>query len=98
MIDNKKIRGWMIRILHRAYPAGLEADTLFRQLHEMGYEVTRKEFDANVQYLIDDGFVQIQKFGGFSFSIAISLKFFITQSISRRKKNGLWRTSMQMKQ
>ncbi len=76
MIDNKKIRGWMIRILHRAYPAGLEADTLFRQLHEMGYEVTRKEFDANVQYLIDDGFVQIQKFGGFSFEDTLNNKIY----------------------
>ena len=76
MTESKKIRGWMIRILHRAYPAGLEAETLFRQLHGMGYEVTRKEFDANIQYLIDDGFMQIQKFGEFSFEETLNNKIY----------------------
>ena len=63
MFNNKKIRGWIVRILCRAYPAGLEADTLFKQLHELGYEITRRDFDANVNYLIEDGFIELRKFG-----------------------------------
>lgn len=75
-MDNKKIRGWMIRILQRAYPIGLEADVLFKQLHELGYEITRKEFEANISYLIDDHFVELQKFGEVSFAETLNNKFY----------------------
>lgn len=75
-MNNKKIRGWMIRILERAYPVGLEADTLFKQLHELGYEITRKEFEANISYLIDREFVEIQKFGELGFEEVLHNQFY----------------------
>jgi len=43
---NKKIRGWMVRILQRAYPAGMEPDTLRRQLNDLGYQVTVNDTNA----------------------------------------------------
>lgn len=66
-MSNKKIRGWIIRILERAYPAGLEGNFIFKQLHELGYTVTRKDFDANMAYIIEDGFVEEKKFGDISY-------------------------------
>lgn len=75
-MNNKKIRGWVIRILERAYPVGLEADTLFKQLHELGYEITRKEFEANVAYLIDAKFIETQKFGELQFEEVLHNQFY----------------------
>lgn len=62
-MNNKKIRGWIIRILSRAYPAGLEGNSIYKQLHDLGYTVTRKDFDANMAYVIEDSFVEERKFG-----------------------------------
>ena len=62
-MNNKKIRGWIIRILERAYPLGLEGQNIHKQLHELGYAMTKKDFDANISYLIEDKFVEIKKFG-----------------------------------
>lgn len=62
-IRNKKIRGWIVRILQRAYPAGMETDTLWRQLTDLGYEVTRGELVASLAYLKEDGFIENPQFG-----------------------------------
>lgn len=64
---NKKVRGWIVRILGRAYPAGLEGDTIYKQLHELGYLVTRKEFDANMAYVMECGLVEVKKFGNLKY-------------------------------
>ncbi|HBB28150.1 MAG TPA: hypothetical protein DC000_02685 [Clostridiales bacterium] len=66
-MDNKKIRGWVVRILHRAYPAGLEGENLRKQLHDLGYTITKKDFDANITYLVEDGFVEKKTFGASDF-------------------------------
>ncbi len=60
---NKKIRGWMVRILQRAYPAGMEPDTLRRQLNDLGYQVTVNDTNAALAYLKEDGFVENPQFG-----------------------------------
>lgn len=62
-VRNKKVRGWVVRILQRAYPAGFEADTLWRQLTDLGYAVTKSELLANLAYLKEDGFVENPQFG-----------------------------------
>lgn len=62
-IRNKKMRGWVVRILQRAYPAGFEIDTLWRQLTDLGYEATRTELQVNLAYLKEDGFVENPQFG-----------------------------------
>lgn len=60
---NKKVRGWVVRILQRAYPAGLETGTLLRQLNDLGYSVTGKDLQATLAYLQEDGFIELQNFG-----------------------------------
>lgn len=75
-MDNKKIRGWVLRILDRAYPAGLEDKTLFKQLHDLGYQITRKDFEANMAYVSEDGFVEIKHFGSCGFEEGLSNKIF----------------------
>ncbi|MFC4805545.1 hypothetical protein ACFO4R_10735, partial [Filifactor villosus] len=49
---------------------------LFKQLHELGYEITKKEFEANISYLVDDHFVELQKFGEASFFETLNNKFY----------------------
>lgn len=60
---NKKIRGWIVRILQRAYPAGLEPETLRKQLNDLGYQVTGRDTMAALAYLKEDGFVENPQFG-----------------------------------
>lgn len=59
---NKKIRGWIVRILQRAYPVGLEPETLRRQLNDLGYSVTGRDVEAALAYLKEDGFVENPRF------------------------------------
>ena len=75
-MDNKKIRGWMVRILQRAYPAGLEGKSLHKQLYELGYKITRKDFDVNLSYLIEDSFIKEDSFGGDIFSDTLQNKIY----------------------
>lgn len=70
-MDNKRIRGWIVRILQRAYPAGIEDTNIYKQLHDLGYEVTRKDFEVNIAYLIEDGFVEEKKFGETGFNAVL---------------------------
>lgn len=60
---NKNIRGWIVRILQRAYPAGLEERSLHKQLSDLGYAVIRRELGANLAYLVEDGFIEERSFG-----------------------------------
>ncbi len=60
---NKSIRGWIVRILQRAYPAGLEDRSLHKQLNDLGYSVTRRELSANLAYLVEDSYIEERKFG-----------------------------------
>ncbi len=60
---NKNIRGWIVRILQRAYPAGLEEKSLHKQLVNLDYAITRRELNANLAYLAEDGFIEKRDFG-----------------------------------
>lgn len=60
---NKNIRGWIVRILQRAYPLGMEDKSLHRQLNGLGYSVTYRELQAHLAYLQEDGFLTKQQFG-----------------------------------
>lgn len=62
-MENKNIRGWIVRILQRAYPAGLEERSLQKQLVALGYPVTKRDLGANLAYLAEDGYVEERKFG-----------------------------------
>lgn len=62
-MENKNIRGWIVRILQRAYPAGLEERSLQKQLVALGYSVTKRDLAANLAYLAEDGYVEERKFG-----------------------------------
>lgn len=73
---NKKIRGWIVRILQRAYPAGFEADTLHKQLTDLGYAVTKNELIANLTYLKEDGFIENPQFGIGSFYDGLNNEFY----------------------
>lgn len=75
-MDNKKIRGWMVRILERAYPAGLEEKSIHKQLHDLGYPITKKDLDANLSYLNEDGFIEVRKFGGNEYDDILSNKIY----------------------
>lgn len=70
---NKKVRGWIVRILERAYPDGLEENTLLKQLNDLGYSVTSRDMRASLTYLKEDGFVDNPKFNGFD---ALSNEFY----------------------
>lgn len=74
--NNKKIRGWIVRILSRAYPAGLEGNSIFKQLHDLGYTVTRKDFDANMAYIVEDGFVEEKMYGDISYEELLNNKIY----------------------
>ena len=73
-MDNKKIRGWILRILYRAYPAGLEKRSILKQLHDLGYAVTKRDFEANMGYLMDDNFIAEKKFGDVVYEELLSNK------------------------
>lgn len=73
-MDNKIIRGWIVRILQRAYPAGMEERSLHKQLHGLGYPVTRTELAANVAYLAEDRFVEAQQYGVAAFDEGLQNK------------------------
>lgn len=73
---NKRVRGWIIRILQRAYPAGLEEETIFKQLHEMGYELTKKELLQHLSYLVEDDFIQLLQFGKTSYQSVLNNKIY----------------------
>lgn len=75
-INNKKIRGWIIRILSRAYPVGLEGKSIYKQLHDLGYTVTRRDFDANMAYVVEDGFVEERQFGKISYEDILQNKVY----------------------
>lgn len=60
---NKNIRGWIVRILQRAYPLGMEDKSLHKQLNGLGYNVTYRELQAHLAYLQEDKFIEKRQFG-----------------------------------
>lgn len=62
-MENKNIRGWIVRILQRAYPAGLEEKSLHKQLRDLGYAITRRELQVSLAYLTEDKYIERRDFG-----------------------------------
>lgn len=87
---NKNIRGWIVRILQRAYPAGLEDKSLHKQLNALGYPVTKIELTANLTYLEEDGFIEEKKFGdefGFDDNLCNKIYKLTTKGIDLAEKS-----------
>lgn len=66
-IDNKKERGWVLRVLDRVYPDGLDVDTLKRQLIDLRFLTSDVDIRGNVAYLIDKGLVKEETVGNANF-------------------------------
>lgn len=62
-MDNKIIRGWIVRILQRAYPFGMEMLTLQKQLSALGYNVLKKELAVQIAYLAEASYIEERDFG-----------------------------------
>lgn len=75
-VNNKKIRGWIVRILIRAYPAGLDGKSIYKQLHDLGYSVSRRDLDANMAYVLEDGFVTERQFGEIGYEELLNNKIY----------------------
>lgn len=73
-IDNKKERGWVLRVLDRVYPDGLDVDTLKRQLIDLRFLTSEVDIRGNVAYLIDKGLIKQETVGNFNFKrVVVSL-------------------------
>lgn len=66
-IDNKKERGWVLRVLDRVYPDGLDVETLKRQLIDLRFLTSDVDIRGNVAYLIDKGLIKSETVGNSSF-------------------------------
>lgn len=66
-IDNKKERGWVLRVLDRVYPDGLDVDTLKRQLIDLRFLTSDVDIRGNVAYLIDKGLIKEETVGNSDF-------------------------------
>ncbi len=66
-IDNKKERGWVLRVLDRVYPDGLDVDTLKMQLIDLRFLTGDVDIRGNVAYLIDKGLIKLETVGNNSF-------------------------------
>lgn len=89
-MPNKIIRGWIIRILQRAYPLGLEDKSLQKQLHALGYEITKTELNANLTYLEEDEYVEVKTYGdayGFDSSLSNKTYKLTTKGVDLAEKN-----------
>lgn len=56
-MESKIIRGWIVRILSRSYPLGIEASMLQKQLNMLSYPVTHLELTKECAYLKEKGFM-----------------------------------------
>lgn len=73
-IDNQKERGWILRILDRVYPDGLDRDTLKKQLVDLKFLTSEVDIRGNIAYLEDKGLVKLAEVGNGSFKrIIVSL-------------------------
>lgn len=62
-IDNNKERGWVMRILDRVYPDGLDQDTVKKQLIDLKFLTSEADIRSNVAYLVEKGLIRKQTVG-----------------------------------
>lgn len=62
-IDNNKERGWIMRILDRVYPDGLDQDTVKKQLIDLKFLTSEADIRSNVAYLVEKDLIRKQTVG-----------------------------------
>jgi len=62
-IDNNKERGWIMRILDRTYPDGLDQNTVKKQLIDLKFLTSDIDIRSNVAYLTEKGLIRKQTVG-----------------------------------
>jgi hypothetical protein len=65
--DNKKERGWILRILDRVYPDGLDKETLKKQLVDLKFMTSEHDIRGNLSYLEDKGLIKTELVGNAAF-------------------------------
>lgn len=66
-IDNKKERGWILRILDRMYPDGLDVDTLKKQMVDLRFLTSEHDIRSNIAYLQDKQLIKELEVGNANF-------------------------------
>lgn len=61
--DVRKERGWILRILNKAYPDGMDADTIKKQLVELRFLTGETDIRAHIAYISDKGFIRLEEVG-----------------------------------
>ncbi len=67
-MDNKKERGWILRVLDRVYPDGMDTDTLKKQLIDLRFLTGENDIRGDIAYLSDKGLIKQNTVGNSNFS------------------------------
>ena len=60
-IENKEIRGWILRICQRAQPYGASFQVIEITLMDAGFHVSLTEIKSHLKYLEDKGYIQMEE-------------------------------------
>lgn len=63
MYQKSKERGWVMRILDRVYPDGLDKDIIKKQLIDLRFTSSDIDIRGILFYLEDKGLIQVKKVG-----------------------------------
>ena len=66
-MDNKKERGWILRVLDRVYPDGMDTDTLKKQLIDLRFLTGENDIRGDIAYLSDKGLIKQNTVGNSNF-------------------------------
>ncbi len=62
-LDNAKERGWVLRILDRMYPDPLDQDTLKKQLDELRFTVSDRDYRGDIAFLEEQELIRREEIG-----------------------------------
>lgn len=62
-IETKELRGRILAVLDYNYPVGLSEKLVLQSLVAARFDVTRREFKAQLAYLSEKGYVTLQQVG-----------------------------------
>lgn len=60
-IENREIRGWILRICHRAQPYGASFQVIEVTLMDSGFHVSLSEIKAHLKYLEEKGYITTEE-------------------------------------
>ena len=60
-IENQEIRGWILRICHRAQPYGASFTVIETTLIEAGFHASLTEIKAHLKYLEEKGYIRMEE-------------------------------------